>query len=110
MPNALLFVSCSEKIKSYTGSKESFLGQGNLANPDGLYQVELDKQNTLWQQGGGIIAIEVETELEALESKKIVFTMGVGEKVIDCQDMAYQYSKLPKTIEEYEKTKRYWKT
>ena len=109
MPNALLFVSCSEKIKSYTGSKESFLGQGNLANPDGLYQVELDKQNTLWQQGGGIIAIEVETELEALESKKIVFTMGVGEKVIDCQDMAYQYSKLPKTIEEYEKTKRYWK-
>ncbi len=109
MPNALLFVSCSEKIESYTGSKESFVGQGNLTNPDGLYQVELDKQNTLWQQGGGIIAIEIETELEALESKKIVFTMGVGEKVIDCQDMAYQYSKLPKAIEEYEKTKRYWK-
>ena len=109
MPNTLLFVSCSEKIQSYTGSKESFLGQGNLANPDGLYQVELDKQNTLWQQGGGILAIEIETELEALESKKIVFTMGVGEKVIDCQDMAYQYSKLPKAIEEYEKTKRYWR-
>ena len=102
-----LFVSSSEKITSYTGSKEAFIGKGNLNHPDGLYQIELNKQNSLWQNG--IIALQCEIELEALESKKIILAFGVGNTVLDCQDLAYKYTSYSKAYEEYEKTKRFWK-
>ena len=102
----LLFVSCSEKITSYTGSKEDFIGKGNLSNPEAIHQIELSKQNSLWQEG--IIAIQCEVELEALESKKVILTFGVGNTLLECQDLAYQYAHLGKVQEEYEKTKKYW--
>ena len=102
-----LFVSSSEKITSYTGSKQNFVGNGGLANPDGIRQIKLDNSNSLWQNG--IIAIQCEVELEALESKEIVFTLGVGKTVLECQDIAYKYCNLSKVKEEYEKTKNYWR-
>ncbi len=101
------FVASSEKITSYTGSKEAFFGKGNLESPESLQQIELNRQNSLWESG--IIAIQCEVELEALESKKIIFLLGVGENLLECQDLSYQYSHLAKVYEEYEKTKYYWK-
>ena len=103
-----LFVSSSEKITSYTGSKQNFVGNGGLANPDGMRQIKLDNSNSLWQNG--IIAIQCEVELEALESKEIVFTLGVAKTVLECQDIAYKYCNLSKVKEEYEKTKNYWRS
>lgn len=35
-PNDIAYVSCSEKIKSYTGNKEFFIGKGGLENPEAL--------------------------------------------------------------------------
>ena len=102
-----LFVSSSEKITSYTGSKQSFVGNGGLANPDGIRQIKLDNTNSLWQNE--IIALQCEVELEALESKEIVFTLGVGKTVLECQDIAYKYCNLNKAKEKYEKTKNYWR-
>ncbi len=102
-----LFVSSSEKITSYTGNKASFFGKGNLAHPEGIEQIELNKENSLWHEG--IIAIQCEVQLDALESKKIIFTLGVGKDVLECQDLSYQYSNISKVQEEYEKTKKYWK-
>ena len=32
----IIFISSSEKIKSYTGLKKEFLGDGGLSNPNGL--------------------------------------------------------------------------
>ena len=103
----IVFVSSNEKIVSYTGSKESFVGKGNLKNPDAMHQIALDKQNGLWQDG--IIAMHIEVELEALETKKVILTFGVGNSVIDCQDLSYKYNNMGKVYEEYEKTKRFWK-
>ncbi|MGN1269524.1 MAG: GH36-type glycosyl hydrolase domain-containing protein [Clostridia bacterium] len=100
------FISSSEKITSYTGSKEAFLGKGNLGNPDAIHQVELNNQNSLWQEG--IIAIQCEVELEALESKNIIFMLGETENLLDCQDLAYKYTNYSKAIEEYNKVKKYW--
>ncbi len=105
--NQYLFVSSSEKITSYTGSKSSFFGKGNLTHPDSIDQIELNKENSLWQDG--IIAIQCEVELEALESKKVIFTLGVGKDVLECQDLSYQYRNTSKVYEEYENTKRYWR-
>ena len=68
--NQYLFVSSSEKITSYTGSKSGYFGKGNLMHPDGIDQIELNKENSLWQDG--IIAVQCEVELEALESTKVI--------------------------------------
>lgn len=48
-------------------------------------------------------------ELETLENKEIIFTLGVGQTVLECQDIAYKYNNLSKAKEEYENTKNYWK-
>ena len=105
--NQYLFVSCNEKIKSYTGNKKSFFGKGNIKNPDALNEIQLNNENSLWNDG--IIAVEMEIELAALENKKIILTMGVGNSIIECQDIAYKYSNIGNVYEEYEKTKKYWK-
>lgn len=105
--NQTLFVTSSEKITSYTGSRQAFFRKGNLSNPEGIHQIKLKSENSLWQEG--IIAIECEVTLEALESKNIIFTLGVGNNTIECQDLAYQYTNFNKVWEEYEKTKKYWK-
>ena len=102
-----IFVSSSEKITSYTGSKSGFFGKGNLTHPEGIEQIELNKENSLWQDG--IIAVQCEVELEALERKNVIFTFGVGKDILECQDLAYQYHNMSKVQEEYEKTKRYWR-
>lgn len=102
-----LFVSSNEKITSYTGNKASFVGKGTISHPEAINQIKLNRENSLWNEG--IIAIQCEVELEALESKKIIFTMGVGKDLLECQDLAYQYQNITKIYEEYEKTKKYWK-
>ena len=38
----IIYVSSSEKIKSYTGNKSIFLGKSGVTNPDGLHRVRLD--------------------------------------------------------------------
>ena len=45
-----MYVSCSEKMQSYTGDKNVFVGKGNLANPDGLHQIELNKENSVGKE------------------------------------------------------------
>ena len=104
--NNIMWVSSSEKINSYTGSKTSFIGNGNLENPEGLRKIELDNRNSLWQDG--IIAIETKIEIEALSKKEIVLTFGAGENMLECQDMAYKYSNINNIKTEFMKTKKYW--
>ncbi len=43
--NIYLYLA-NEKITSYTGSKTSFFRQGNLTHPDGIDQIELNKENS----------------------------------------------------------------
>ena len=102
----VLYVSSSEKINSYTGNKDFFIGNGTIANPDGIHKLELDRQNSLWRNG--ILAIELQIELQALESKEISIVLGAEENIINCQDNAYKYGKISNAKEEYKKVKEYW--
>jgi len=43
----ILYVTSNENIKSYTGSKKSFIGEGNLNNPISLNKVSLDNSSGL---------------------------------------------------------------
>ena len=101
-----LFISSSEKIKSYTGIKKEFLGNAGLENPIGL---KLDNfSNKLLNKNSEIIAIEIEVELESLENKEISIVLGASETILGCQDLAYKYSSLNNCNQEYESIKRYW--
>lgn len=102
----MVFVSCSERIKSYTGIKNEFLGGGGLSNPDGL---KLDNfSNKFTSKVSNIIAFEIEVDLEALENKEISIVLGAGDNVINCQDLAYKYSNINNCVQENENVRRYW--
>jgi len=104
--NELVYVSSSEKIKSYTTSKKFFIGQGNLSNPEALKKVSFNNERVTGENN--IIAIELEIELEAYETKNISLMIGVEENLLNCKDLSYKYSKISNCIMEYENVKKSW--
>lgn len=102
----VVFISSSEKIKSYTGIKSEFFGSGNLNNPDGLKLENFSNKFT--NKISSIIAVEFEVQLEALENKEISITLGTSENNINAHDLAYKYSNLNNCNNECEKIKKYW--
>lgn len=98
------YISSSEKIKSYTGSKKEFIGIGTLKLPDGVKFGKLQNENALGKSS--CIAIEITVELKAFENKNIVLVLGVDEK--QTQEVAYKYTIPEKAEIELEKTKKYW--
>ena len=104
--NNIVFVSSSEKIKSYTGIKKEFLGNGGLQNPDGL---KLDNfSNKLTNKLSNIIAVEFNVELEALENKEISIVLGTSDSLIGCQDLAYKYRNINNCNNENTSIRKYW--
>lgn len=98
------YISSSEKIKSYTGSKKEFIGNGTLKSPDGVEFGKLQNENALGNSS--CIAIEITVELKAFENKNIVLVLGADEE--QTQEVAYKYT-IPEQAEiELEKTKKYW--
>lgn len=71
--NDIIYVANSEKIKSYTGDKKFFIGNGDISNPDAIKKSSLNNENTLGKNH--CIAYEIEIELESLSEKEIVFTL-----------------------------------
>ena len=90
--NDVIYVSNSEKIKSYTGDKNFFIGEGNLSNPESLKRTSLNNENSLGKNP--CIAYEIEVEIESLSEKEIIFTLGAEETIIDSKNVAYKYSKI----------------
>ena len=45
--NDIIYVANSEKIKSYTGDKKFFIGNGDISNPDAIKKSSLNNENTL---------------------------------------------------------------
>ena len=103
----IAYITCSEKITSYTGSKMSFIGKGTIKNPEGIRKLELDRENTLGKDEA--VAIELKISLEAFEGKDIVITLGADENALNLQDVAYKYTNINNAVSEYENTKRYWR-
>ena len=103
----IMYVTCSEKINSFTGNKKTFIGNGTIKNPEGIKRVELDRENTLNKDS--VLVIETEVELEALEEKDISIIFGAEENILNLQDTAYKYANTNNAINEYENVKRYWK-
>jgi len=100
------YVSCSEKISGYTGSKEEFFGLGDISNPQGLNLINFSNQNSIGQSN--IIAIEIDTEIDANESKDISIILGSTTSKEVAKDVAYKYYKISNCNKELENTKEFW--
>ena len=107
LENTILYISSSEKIKSYTGNKNFFLGEGGIANPDALKKVALNNENSIGKNS--CMVCEIEIELESFENKEISIIMGAEEDSIDCKNIAYKYQKINNCKQELNKIKNFWK-
>lgn len=101
-----MYLSCSEKINSYTGDKNFFFGNGGLQYPDGVSKIKLNNENSLGKNS--CIAYEFDVELESFEEKEIAMLLGAEETVLDSKNMAYKYSKIQNCKEELYVVKKYW--
>ena len=102
-----IYVSSSEKIKSYTGDKKFFLGKKGLSNPDGIQKIQLNNSDGIGKNS--CIAFEIEVEIESFSNKEIVFILGAEETKMDCKNISYKYSKLQNCKQELSNVKHYWK-
>ena len=102
-----IYISSSEKIQSFTGDKNSFLGSYGLSNPQGLKKVRLNNDTGLGKKSCMVFTIDV--ELESFSSKEISFILGADEKLIDCKNVSYKYSKLNNCKQELLVTKNSWR-
>lgn len=102
----IVYISSSEKIKSFTGNKKSFLGNGGVSNPDGMHHVRLDNDNGIGKKS--CMAIELEVEIESFSEKKISIILGADESAMLAKDTAYKYSKVQNCNIELGKVKTKW--
>ena len=105
--NTKLYISSSEKIKSYTGDKKFFLGKNGISNPDGVKKLRLNNSNAIGKDT--CMVIEIEVEVESFSNKEISFVLGAEESVMDCKNIAYKYSKLQNCRQELERIKNDWR-
>ena len=104
--NNLIYVSSSEKIKSFTGNKAKFFGKGGISFPDGLKQVRLDGDNGIGKKT--CIAMELEVEIESFSEKKVSIILGAEENRVSAKDIAYKYSNVQNCNSELVKVKNKW--
>ena len=105
--NDIMYVSCSEKINSYTGDKEFFLGNGGLENPEAIKRANLNNENSIGKKP--CVAYEVEVELESFGNKEIIFMLGAEESILESKNKAYQYSKIQNCRIKQKEVIKYWK-
>ena len=103
--NQLIYISSSERIKSFTGDKRFFIGNGGPANPDGIKKVTLNNENGLGKDS--CIAVQIEIELESFENKELSIVLGASENN-EYRDTAYKYQKVQNCIFELEQIKKSW--
>lgn len=104
--NEIAFIGVSEKIKSFTGNKKSFIGSGNIANPEAINKIELDKESGLGSNS--CAAIELEIELKAYEEKELTILLGEEENKINIKDIVYKYTNISNCKTELQNVKNKW--
>ena len=99
MKDEEIFISSSENIENFTGSKESFLGTGNLKNP----QKVLNNNNGLFNES--CIALNFVLELDPFETKEITLNLGTIEVE---EEIPEQFVNIEYVKSKLNETKEYW--
>lgn len=104
----IAFHSASEKVKSYDGDKESFIGMyGNEANPLAMSKDKLDQRTGRFVDAAASLQLEV--NLKPGESKTVVFTIGAAEiGKEDAKELAKKYASVEASKKAFEEVKEFW--
>lgn len=106
--NSTIFVSSSEKIKSYTGNRREFIGLlGSLENPEALGKERLS--NMVGIGYDPCSAIEVELAIPSGTEKELVMLLAESENIEDGYSIINNYRQLDRAKKELSKVKKYWK-
>ena len=104
--NDIVYITSSEKIKSFTGNKKNFFGKGGISNPTALHHMRLDNDIGLGKKS--CMAIELEVEIESFSDKKISIILGAENELMEAKDLGYKYSKVQNCNVELDKVKNKW--
>ena len=85
----IVYVSSSERISSYTGNKQEFIGNSDLSYPNAIDKVGLSNDNSLGYEG--CIAIQIDIELQPYEDRKIIIELGEEESKEIAKSTAKKY-------------------
>ena len=107
LEKTIIYVSSSKEIKSYTGDKNFFFGNGDISNPQAIKKVSLNNENSLGKKA--CIAYEIEIEIESFSNKEISLILGASEDIMDCKNIAYKYQKIQNCKQALNEVKSYWK-
>ncbi len=101
------FHASNIKPVAYEGDKEAFFGRyGEIQAPKSVVDGKLNNTQGKW--GDSIASLQVDIELEASESKTVVFTVGVSKSHAQAAAIIKKYSDSQATDRELNKAKALW--
>lgn len=101
------FLAASEKISSYEGDKESFIGQyGDLQEPKALVEGELSKKTGCFNDSIG--SLKVDFVLKPGAEKRFQFFLGIKKKRTEIIDCLSKYNSNKKVDKAFQKVLTNW--
>ena len=102
----IAFAGTSESIKSYTGDKGFFIGNGTIIRPDGIDKTKLDGENSIGKTA--CIAFETELEFDGYEGKEFCLFFGEAENDEEAKKIEIKYTDLKNCYNALTEIKNYW--
>ena len=101
------FFTSSEKIDSYDCNRESFIGKyRDESNPEAVQRGECFKSEAVG--GNPIAATCCSVSLKPMESKTIIFVLGVSQDRSDIKDLIQKFTEKENVDKEFHKLKEHW--
>jgi cyclic beta-1,2-glucan synthetase len=100
------FIDTSYNNKTFTTDKREFFGEGTLASPDALKNIELSNACGIGYEPCGVMQVNV--TLKAHEMCEIIFVMGMADNQMEASRLAYTYKSLEKAKETLNEVKAFW--
>lgn len=105
------FHAASEPVKSFDCDKESFIGMyGNESSPKGLSEEKLKERTGRFIDSAA--ALQCDVELEAGESKQIVFTIGAADngenKKEDVNELILKHTTADSAEKVFKEVGKFW--
>lgn len=102
----ILYVTSNEKIVSFSGNKNKFIGNGNLTNPDGLKRINLDNETGIFNDS--CIAVEFEVEIGSFGRRELVIATGMEKDEYEASKNIEKYITIRNCEIELENVRKFW--
>ncbi|XUW94362.1 glucoamylase family protein [Wukongibacter sp. M2B1] len=105
-PDRIAFLSSTEKIVSYTGDREEFIGRNNLSNPEALRRQRFSNNVGIGFDPCG--AVQINMTLEPNQEKSFAFMFGHSKEIDEVRDIVKKYRSVKKCDRALVEVKEYW--